>query len=287
MTSHSLIIEQIPVESRTLEPARHTNVYLLACSGQGVLIDAGFSDDRGLAAIEDAWRRHGEPAISAIVVTHRHRDHISGLDTLVERFQAPVAAHPSAHAAIRDVVPALQPQALHDGQTIPFADRALAVVATPGHASDHLSFWLPDRRIVFCGDVISGHGTVAIIPPDGNLRAYLDSVRRIMALEPARLAPGHGPWIDTPQQTLQELIDHRLDRERQIIDLLNQEPQTARSLARRIYAGDIPDSLLPVAARTVAAHLIKLWEDGRVAAANGSVNPADLESLLQTIFHLR
>ena len=116
--------------------------------------------------------------------------------------------------------------------------------------------------MLFAGDLVSGDGTVLIIPPDGNMADYLDSLVAMMALEPLTILPGHGPQVDQPKAVLQHYIDHRLQREQQVLDQLAQGHITAEAIATQIYA-DRPE-VLPVATLQVEAHLQKLRAEGKV-----------------------
>ncbi|HEY8450582.1 MAG TPA: MBL fold metallo-hydrolase [Bacillota bacterium] len=260
-------VRRVPVLSRTLEPAQHTNTYLIGDGEQAVLIDAGFVSEDGLAAIDAAWRGLGRPRLLAILVTHGHGDHARGLTRLVEQYGAKVYAEPREQLAVRQHNPGLEPLAIGEGDCLAVAGTELHVLATPGHTAGHLSFWLPAQGTLFCGDVMAGVGTVWVGPPDGNMQQYLATLERLAWLAPARIGPGHGPWIERPAQAIAELIEHRLFRERQILEHLREQPLTARQLAQAIYAGQVPERVLPFAERTVLAHLDKLLAEGRVVAS--------------------
>lgn len=269
-----LQVKRIPVLSRTLEPAQHTNTYLVGGAGEAVLIDAGFvAVDSGLAAIVEAWRELGEPKLLGVMVTHGHQDHARGLNVLAEHFSAPVYAHPVEWSRIAEVNPGLELRPIHDGQEWQVEGRRLAVIGTPGHTAGHLSYWFPDNRLLLCGDTMAGEGTVWVGPPDGNMSDYLKSLDRIEALHPARIGAGHGPWIENPTEAIAQLREHRLMRERQILGLLAEGPRTSSELARAIYAGQVSDRILPFAEKTVLAHLDKLMAEGRVVMEQAAGMP--------------
>ena len=126
---------------------------------------------------------------------------------------------------------------------------------TPGHASDHLCFFLEEERVLFTGDTVLQGSTTVINPPDGNMAAYLQSLDRLKKRGLTRLCPGHGDVIEDPKSILGEYIEHRLARERQILDALREGPTKIPDLVTRIYA-EIPEALHEWAARSVHAHLL-------------------------------
>jgi glyoxylase-like metal-dependent hydrolase (beta-lactamase superfamily II) len=153
-------------------------------------------------------------------------------------------------------------QALADGATLQIGDSAATVLHTPGHAPDHACLWHPDTRSLFGGD-LAIDGTTVWIPAalGGDLAAYLASLERVMALGPARIFPGHGPVITDPGRVLREYVEHRRERERQVIDALEAGATNPRAIVARIYPA-LNDALVSRAEETVTAHLVKLEHDG-------------------------
>lgn len=181
----------------------------------------------------------------AIILTHHHADHAAGAETLAHRLGIPILSfgHP------------LQP-----GDQINLHP-SITVLHTPGHSQDHLCLWLAEPRLLLAGDLVTGEGTILIVPPDGDMAAYLDSLRAMLALAPAAILPGHGPVITNPLTLLQQYLNHRLRREQQVLEWLGQGYTTAADIAARIYAGQPVD--LSIAALQVEAHLDKLRREGR------------------------
>lgn len=209
------------------------------------LIDPGPQLDEHLDALDDELDRRG--GLGGIVLTHDHFDHAEGLAEMRGR-------HPGATAAAaRGDVDTL----LAEGDLF----GPLRVLALPGHAPDHLVFLLD--RTAFTGDAVLGAGSVFISPDPGALSAYLAGLERLRQLRLAAIFPGHGPVIDDPEAMLTQYIAHRLEREQRLVDALAQGRRTVEELLDGAWS-DAPAELRPAAALTLAAHLDKLDEEGRL-----------------------
>ena len=148
--------------------------------------------------------------------------------------------------------------------------RRLRVLETPGHSRSHLAFFEEESRTVIAGDLVSGLSTVVIAPPDGDMRAYLESLERVRALGARTLVPGHGPPNRGVDQMLAERIQHRAQRERRVLESLADGPLDKNALRACVYA-DTPDADPRLAALTLDAHLAKLEGEGRVRHEDGRI----------------
>lgn len=197
------------------------------------------------AVLAEAERRGG---VGGIVLTHDHADHAEAVPLLVERAgDPPVAAVRYRPAAV----------ALAGGSRVgPFR-----VISTPGHAPDHVAFVV--GSVAFTGDAVLGQGSVFVAPDPGALSGYLDGLERLRALELERICPGHGPVVEDPRAKIDEYVAHRLDRERRLVAALDAGKRTVDALLDDVWS-DAPAVLRPAAAVTLAAHLDKLEEEGRL-----------------------
>jgi glyoxylase-like metal-dependent hydrolase (beta-lactamase superfamily II) len=239
---------------------RGTNTYL-AGDASVVCIDPGPDDDSHLAAILSAARARGG-RITTILLTHSHPDHRPLALRLGRETGAAVHCFdPSAGSE--------HGQALSDGDVIRRGELELITVHTPGHTRDHLCFFDPGSRALFTGDHILNGTTSVVHPGDGDMSDYMDSLRRVQALQPRTILPGHGERVDDAAALIDEYIAHRLERERQVVAAAQGRPEfTPMDLVPTLYAG-YPTDVYPLAAWTVQAHLDKLVRDGVIDRVDG------------------
>ena len=222
------------------------------------LIDAGTGQPAHLDALEQALEGQ---SLAQVLVTHAHGDHAAGAPALAARF--PGARFRKMPWTDRDGRWPVAWEPIAAGESIAAGDETLAAIHTPGHAPDHFAFWHEASRTLFCGD-LAVKGTTVFIPSEsrGDLADYLASLERVITLQPARLLPAHGPVIDDPRTLLRGYIEHRHERERQILAALGEGPLTPDQLVAQIYRS-LNDTLRPMARESVVAHLVKLAREGR------------------------
>ena len=223
------------------------------------LVDAGIGEPAHLQALDEALA--GE-RLEQVLVTHSHIDHASGATAIAERM--PHVRFLKMPWPEHDASWRVDWQAIGDGESIRAGDTSLVAVHTPGHSPDHLCFWNADSRVLLCGD-LAWQGSTVVIPPShgGDVSAYLASLERVIALNPATLLPAHGPVIEHPVKLLREYIAHRTLREQQVIAALRAGIDNPTDIVARIYP-TLARPLVPVARESVLAHLIKLERDGKV-----------------------
>jgi glyoxylase-like metal-dependent hydrolase (beta-lactamase superfamily II) len=244
-----------------------TNTYLVGTpgSGQAVLVDPGPDDPAHLAAVEAALATRDARCV-AVLVTHHHGDHAEAAQPWGLHFDAQVAAARADVAGPRGRV-------LDAGERLTMAGTTVDVVPTPGHTGDHLAFRL-ESGAVLVGDHVLGRGTSVVTHPEGDVVAYLESLRRVHDLGPSALYCGHGPELtEDPTAVLDFYLAHRAYREGQILDALAGGPCTVDRLVETIYAA-YPREVWPAAAQSTRATLAKLLAEGRVEDDGAAVRLA-------------
>ncbi len=200
--------------------------------------------DRIAAGVADA-------GVVTVLLTHRHPDHAAGAAALAARLEAPVRG--------------LAEGTLAEGDRIDTDAGELVALATPGHTPDHVAFHWSAEDAVFCGDLmLGGRETALIAPPEGNLALYLDSLRRLADLRPAVIYPAHGEPFRDPAAAIELYVGHRRDRERQVLQALEEGPAGEEELVMRVYGAGLSTELLPAARAALPAYLEHLRAAGRI-----------------------
>lgn len=222
------------------------------------LVDPGPALDDHVETLTGVLKRRG--GLAGLILTHGHADHTDATAAVRRCFPDAFVAAAGGRVDVR----------LRDGETV----GPLGVLATPGHAPDHLAFVTDGAALT--GDAVLGEGSVFIAPDPGALAAYLEGLERLRRLDLDVLCPGHGPLVRDPRAKLDEYVRHRLDRERRLLAALHSGKRRVEDLLDEVW-DDVPQGLRPAAAITLAAHLDKLEDEGRLPPDTERPAPLGLE----------
>ena len=238
-----------------------TNTYVLGVGPAHLVIDPGPADPAHLERIVAA----AGGRITQVLCTHSHSDHSPGAAELARRTGATVHGRPAPGDDYQDA--SYAPDAtIDDGDVFDVPGAVVRAVHTPGHASNHVCFLLAREGWLFTGDHLMSGSTVVILPPDGSMRLYLESLRRLRQMPLTALLPGHGAVMPGALAEIDRVIAHRLQREAKVIDALRRHGPgaTVATLVADVYT-DTPVALHGLARHSLLAHLQKLAEEGRAA----------------------
>ena len=239
-----------------------TNTYLFGADEIAV-IDPGPNLDEHVGQI---MKTAGAP-IRWVLVTHTHPDHSPAAKALARLAGAELLGMPAPDGGHQDR--SFEPdRVLADGDTLATEEFELEAVHTPGHASNHLCYRHAETNWLLAGDQVIDGSTVVIDPPDGDMKAYIDSLKRIKVMGCEALLPGHGDRIDDPARVINWIIGHRMEREAKVLAALRNMPGASPGdLVPQVYR-DVAEHLFALAERSLLAHLLKL-EAEKLARANG------------------
>lgn len=234
-----------------------TNTYVVG-RRRRIVIDPGPDDPVHVGRILEVTGG----AIEHVVCTHSHPDHSPGAASLRTMTGGIVSGMPPPDDGYQDLTYAPD-RVLADADTVSDGDMQLRVLHTPGHASNHVCLLLEASGLLFTGDHLMSGSTVVILPPDGSMRLYLQSLDRLREMPIADLAPGHGSLMPNALDEIDRVRAHRLLRESKVVAALREYgPDTLDSILPIVY-GDVPRFMHPVAKYSLLAHALKLEEDGR------------------------
>ncbi|HYH42234.1 MAG TPA: MBL fold metallo-hydrolase [Burkholderiales bacterium] len=244
-----------------------TNSYIVG-ERELALIDPGPDIESHVRALIDAVGDR----LKWILCTHTHLDHSPAARALKAATGAQVAGLDCAQDGRQDAE--FRPdRTLNEGDRVCVDGVTLRAVHTPGHVCNHLCYLFEERKLLFTGDHVMQGSTVVISPPNGDMKAYFDSLDKLLHLDLAALAPGHGHLIETPHDEVRRLVAHRLKREQKVADALaRKNPATLDELVPLAY-DDVSEKLYPVAKRSLHAHLLKLAADGRARESADTWSP--------------
>ena len=252
-------IERVTASNGSVFTGPGTNSYLIG-KEDITLVDPGPKID---AHIENLIRL-GEGKIKRILVTHTHRDHSPAAKVLGEILNVPLMGRLlEKDDSLQDRT--FKPEfILKHGDLIETNEYTIETVHTPGHASNHLCYFIQEEKVMLTGDHIMNGSTVVIAHPDGSMKDYLSSLELLRNYNFNKIGPGHGDFLGDPMAVVDWIIDHRLEREKKVISKLKLfSTVTSKDLVASVY-DDVDSKLHPIAIWSLEAHLYKLLEDGMV-----------------------
>ncbi len=240
-----------------------TQIYFVGDpNGDMVMVDSGEPYRSWTNQILDYHRELGKPRISAIPITHGHGDHIGGLDRLQEAMNCPVRCHPKLEPILTQRLGPGCVVKLRSRELVPAGGGlTLRALFTPGHEDDHVCYYLRADGILFSGDNILGNSSSSI----RNLKQYMASLKLMAQQRPAVICPGHGRVIHNGTARIRWYINHRQEREEQVLSAIDSGVRTVDDAVIAVYPKNLRKNLRPAAARNVRTHLDKLKEEGRIA----------------------
>jgi ribonuclease/clavin/mitogillin len=247
-----------------------TNTFLIGTGKRRILLDTGGGEPEYMGVLERAIEEAGCEGLQEVVLSHGHPDHIGGVRQVIERFgelevrKLPWPKMDETHQV--EITP------IEDGSVIRTEGATLRALHTPGHAPDHLCFILEEERALFSGDNVLGVGTTVIPAESGDLGDYMASLHRLLDENPSRIYPAHGPCIEDGSAKIREYIDHRLERDRQILEAMAQGAETPMEIVEIVYAA-YPKVLHPAAAQSVISHLLRFEVNEEVERNDREASP--------------
>lgn len=257
---------RVPLEVATRAPTGRTAAYLLG-DDDALLVDPAAEHDDLDAALADR-------SVAHVAVTHHHPDHVAAVASYARAHDATVWARYGRTDAFEAATGVVPDRTFVGGTTIPTGDGPVHVVDLPGHAPEHVGFRFPedDATAYLVGDLAVAAGSVVVAPPEGDMRAYVASLRRLWARAPETLYPSHGPVIDDTRETCARLISHRRDREERVLAAVRDGARTPSEVTDAAYEKDL-SGVRDLAEATVVAHLEKLSVEGQLVWDGTGVTP--------------
>ncbi|MFT4904950.1 MAG: ribonuclease/clavin/mitogillin [Natronomonas sp.] len=254
-------VSRVPVDVPTRAPTGQTACYIVG-RDEALLVDPPAPDNRIERELD---------SVGHVAVTHHHPDHVGAVSEYARLADATVwcrYGREESFTAATDIEP---DRMFREGTTIRTGDGTIAVRDTPGHAREHVAFQAADSLLT--GDLAVAAGSVVVGAPEGDMRAYITSLRRVGAMSPDKLFPSHGPVIEDVRPTCERLINHRLDREQRVLEAVRAGNRTVAEIVDAAYEKDL-SGVKDLAGATVRAHLDKLHHEGRVEWDGAHADPA-------------
>ena len=253
------LIKKITANNGGIFTGKGTNTYLIG-KEDITLIDPGPNIPEHIDKILSV----GKNKIKRILVTHTHTDHSPAALPISKKLNIPMFGRLVDRESQWEDETFIPDNVLSHGDEILTDEYSLETIHTPGHASNHLCFYIKEIKCLLTGDHIMDGSTVVIAPPDGNMTEYINSLRLLKKYEINYFAPGHGNIMKEPTKTINSKISHRLARESKVFRCVEKKQNSNIDQLLLLVYDDVPEMLHPIAKMSLLAHLIKLEEDGKL-----------------------
>ena len=253
------LIKKITANNGGIFTGKGTNTYLIG-KEDITLIDPGPNIPEHIDKILSV----GKNKIKRILVTHTHTDHSPAALPISKKLNIPMFGRLVDRESQWEDETFIPDNVLSHGDEISTDEYSLEIIHTPGHASNHLCFYIKEIKCLLTGDHIMDGSTVVIAPPDGNMTEYINSLRLLEEYEINYFAPGHGNIMKEPKKTINSIIRHRLSRESKVFRCVEKKQNSNINQLLLLVYDDVPEMLHPIAKMSLLAHLIKLEEDGKL-----------------------
>jgi glyoxylase-like metal-dependent hydrolase (beta-lactamase superfamily II) len=248
-------------------PTGVTNTYLIVGSEGALLVDAGWNRPGEAKARIDYWEKLGKPPLKGIAATHCHTPHWENAPALQQ-----ACGHPPIIATFTEkpeiearMQGAKVDRPVRDGETLSLGNLTAEFLDAPGHTYGSMAIFIRETRALFTGDNVMGTGSSVVNPGEGEIVLFLQTMEKFLRYDPAVIYPGQGPVVTDPRSKINALIQHRKDREQQIIALLRESPRSVEQIVAALYAG-VKEGVQHLARNQVISHLIKLEKEAKVTA---------------------
>ena len=236
-----------------------TNAYLIG-KNDLTLVDPGPANEEHINNII----KIADGKIKRILVTHTHKDHSPAALPISKILNVPMYGRLVDGDSLWEDETFIPDIVMSDGDTIETSEYSIEAIHTPGHASNHLCFLIPEINCLLTGDHIMDGSTVVIAPPDGDMTKYISSLEKLFNYKIDTFAPGHGSYMNEPEKTIQAIIRHRLTREGKVFRRLEEAGSSDLDQLVKLVYDDVSEMLYPIAKFSLQAHLIKLIEEKKV-----------------------
>ena len=258
-------VTQITVGEPDFPGVSPPNMWLVNGFDRSALIDTAYGNVEEIDAFVEAWHSSGSLPLANVILTHRHRDHIGGVRAIRDISGAAILCAPEEHAAIVEETSDVFINRVADGTKLHLGGVTLEIFLTPGHTFGSLCVLLHEDGLIFTGDTILGGSTTVVSPHHGDMSLYIDSLRKIKLKHPTSLAPGHGEIITDAAKKIDAYIKHRIIRESNIVNALEEGISDIQGLFMKLYPKLNP-KLHDTARDQIHSHLNKLVSEGKVTS---------------------